>query len=406
MRIIEPGSLPPIGIIPEYMYAQVLRKSRYGEPINAFKIEEIKIPHIKEDEVLVAVMSAGINYNSIWAAKAYPLDMISLMQNRGDSEEDFQILGSDCAGIVYQKGSKVQQVELGNEVVIQGGWYNKLEDHNIKGGDPTVSKSFRAWGYETNYGAYAQFCVVKDFQCLPKPKHLSWDEAAVYMVSGVTAYRMLHHYIPNNIKPDNIVLIWGGSGGLGSMAIQLVKEAGGIPVAVINSEAKKEFCEKLGAKTLNRSNYHHWNAINSNDVLPENQEIWRQKALPFLQDLLKITNGKYPDIVIEHPGESTFPTSLFVCKKEGMVITCAGTTGYLGSFDLRYLWLHNKRIQGSHYANEQECKNLNTMVTQRIINPVLSGYTTFEKLPTALQQMANNNHQPGSMAVRIGSLMS
>ena len=69
MRIVEPGSLPPIGIIPEYMYAQVLRQNRYGEPKNALQIEEIKIPEIKDDEVLIAVMSAGLNYNSVWAWK-------------------------------------------------------------------------------------------------------------------------------------------------------------------------------------------------------------------------------------------------------------------------------------------------------------------------------------------------
>ena len=402
MRIVEPGTLPPIGIIPEYMYAQVLRQKRYGEPINAFQIEEIKIPEIKEDEVLVAVMSAGLNYNSVWASKAYPLDMIELLQKRGDSTDDFHILGSDCSGIIYKVGNKVKNVLVGDEIVIQGGWYDKNEEHNLKGGDPTVSKSFRAWGYETNYGSYAQFCVVKDFQCLPKPKHLSWDEAAVYMVCGVTAYRMLFHYTPHSLKPNDIVLIWGAAGGLGSMAIQLVKNAGAIPVGVVNSEAKRQFCQNMGVLTLKRSDYTHWGPLLSEDLKPENQEIWRGKVKPFVKDLLKLTDGRYPNIVMEHTGEDTFATSLYVCDKEGMVVTCAGTSGYLGSFDLRYLWLYNKRIQGSHYANREECAQLNELVANKKVNPVLSGHSSFSKLPSALQDMLENKLLPGSMAIRIG----
>ena len=402
MRIVEPGTLPPIGIIPEYMYAQVLRQNRYGEPKNAFQIEEIKIPEIKEDEVLIAVMSAGLNYNSVWAAKAYPLDMIDLMQKRGDSTDDFQILGSDCSGIIYKVGSKVKDVKVGDEIVVQGGWHDKNEEHNLKGGDPTVSRSFRAWGYETNYGSYAQFCIVKDFQCLPKPKHLTWDEAAVYMVSGVTAYRMLNHYSPHTVKKGDVVLIWGASGGLGSMAIQLVKNAGAIPVGVVNSEVKRQFCQNMGALALIRSEYEHWGPLLSEELKPENQHFWRVKAKAFVKDLLKLTEGRYPNIVLEHTGEDTFPTSLYVCDKEGMVVTCAGTSGYLGSFDLRYLWLYNKRIQGSHYANPEECKTFNNMVINKSVSPVLSGYSSFSHLPLALQDMSENKHLPGSMAVRIG----
>ncbi len=402
MRILKPGTLPPIGIVPEYMYAQVLRQNRYGEPINAFQIEEIKIPEIKEDEVLIAVMSAGLNYNSVWAAKAYPLDLIELMQKRGDSVDDFQILGSDCCGIIYKIGNAVNSVQIGDEVVVQGGWYDKKEAHNLQGGDPTVSKSFRAWGYETNYGAFAQFCVVKDFQCLPKPNHLSWDEAAVYMVSGVTAYRMLFHYFPHSLKTNDIVLIWGAAGGLGTMAIQLVKNAGAIPVGVVNSEAKRQFCQNMGVSTLKRSDYEHWGPLLSDDLKPENQEIWRGTVKPFVKDLLKLTSGRYPNIVLEHSGEDTFATSLYVCDKEGMVVTCAGTSGYLASFDLRYLWLHNKRIQGSHYANREECVLLNELVINKKVNPVLSGHSNFSKLPSALQDMSENKLFPGSMAIRIG----
>ncbi|MFI5171703.1 MAG: alcohol dehydrogenase catalytic domain-containing protein, partial [Chitinophagales bacterium] len=325
MEIVEVGSLPPLGIIPEFMYAQVLRPKRYGPPSSAFEIEKIKTPEIAPDEVLVAVKSAGLNYNSVWAALAYPVDMIALMNKRGDSAEKFQILGSDCSGIIYKVGDEVTDLNVGDEIVVQGGWYDKNEMHNLNGGDPTVSKTFRAWGYETNFGAYAQFCKVKGFQCLPKPPHLNWDEAAVYMVSGVTAFRMLHHYAPHIVKSGDVVLVWGGAGGLGSMAIQLVKAAGAIPIAVVNSRSKQKFCDEMGVASLNREDYNHWGPLSPEALTPEKQDIWRNRAKPFFKDLLKLTNGRLPRIVIEHPGESTLPTSIYVCDTEGMVVTCAGT---------------------------------------------------------------------------------
>lgn len=402
MNIIPLGTQPDINNIPQNMLAMTVRAERYGEPKQAFKMEEVPVPEIAADEVLIAVMAAGLNYNSVWAARAYPIDMLELMHLRGDSDLPYHILGSDASGIVCKVGEKVKNVVPGDAVVVQGGWYNENDEDVRNGIDPTISKSFRAWGYETNFGGYAQFCKVKYFQCLPKPEHLNWDDAATYMVSGVTAYRMLHHYTPHTLKEDDVVLIWGGSGGLGSMAIQLTKAAGAIPIAVVNSADKAAYCQQLGALTINRSDFDHWGALQSTDVLPESQEIWRNKAKQFNKKLLQLTNGKAPNIVIEHPGEDTWPTSLYVCARDGMVVTCAGTSGYLGSFDLRYLWLQNKRIQGSHYANPQECINFNNLVQQKVISPLRGATYSFEELPDALQLMHMNKLNPGSVAIRIG----
>ena len=85
------------------------------------------------------------------------------------------------------------------------------------------------WGYETNWGSFAQFTKVQAHQCLPKPPHLTWEEAAAYMLVGATAYRMLHGWPPNVVAPGEPVLIWGGAGGLGSMAIQIARAAGARP---------------------------------------------------------------------------------------------------------------------------------------------------------------------------------
>lgn len=401
MEIVQLGNLPPLGEVPQHMYAQTLRQNRYNIPAKAFGIETVKVPEIKDDEVLIGVMAAGLNYNSVWAATGYPMDMIQLMQLRKETEVDFHVVGSDCSGIVYKTGSKVKNVSVGDEVVIQAGWYESEDPWVKKGGDPVDAPTARAWGYETNWGSFAQFCKVKDFMCLPKPKHLGWDEAAVYMLSGATVYRMLLKYEPHVVRPGDVVLIWGGAGGLGTMAIQVVKMAGGIPVAVVNSEDKKKFCEEMGALAINRTDYDHWGALSSTMLKPEEQEIWRSKAKKFLKKIAELTGGKLPRIVLEHPGEETMPTSLYVCDRNGMVVTCAGTSGYLASFDIRYLWLQRKRIQGSHFAHPVECAEFNQLMIDKKLHPVLTQTVALADLPIALQQMQDNLHK-GNTALRIG----
>lgn len=401
MEIVEIGTLPPLGVVPEYMYAQVIRQSRYGLPQDAYKIEKIKIPELKDNEVLVAVMAAGLNFNSIWAGRGYPIDMIQLIQLRKDSTDDFQIAGSDCSGIVYKIGSKVKNVKVGDEVVMQAGWYDEEDPWVKNGGDIELAPSVRAWGYETSWGTFAQFCLAKYFQCLPKPKHLSWEKAAVYMLSGATSYRMLYKYDPHVVKKGDVVLIWGGAGGLGTMAIQLVLLAGGIPVAVVNTEEKRKYCEGMGALVIDRTQFDCWGAMTSEMLTPERQKEWQGKSKLFLKKILEITGGKLPRIVFEHSGEQTMAVSLFVCDKDGMVVTCAGTTGYLGTFDIRYLWLLRKRIQGSHFADVEECIEFNNLITEGKINPVLASTVSFEELPNALQIMYENKHK-GNTAIKVG----
>jgi crotonyl-CoA carboxylase/reductase len=401
MQTIEIGTLPPLGELPEYMYAQTLKQNRYNIPSKAFEIEKVKVPDIKEDEVLIAVMAAGLNYNSVWAATGYPIDMIQLMQLRKETDVDFQIIGSDCSGIVYKVGANVKNVFVGDEVVIQAGWWESEDPYMKNGGEACFAPSARAWGYETSWGSFAQFCKVKHFMCLPKPKHLHWDEAAVYMLSGATVYRMLCKYEPHTVKPGDVVLIWGGAGGLGTMAIQFTKLGGGIPVAVVNSDDKKEFCEAMGALTINRSDYDHWGGLESDMLKPEAQDIWRGKAKKFLKKIMELTGGKLPKIVLEHPGEATMPTSIFVCDRNGMVVTCAGTSGYFGSFDIRYLWLQRKRLQGSHFAEPYECQEFNQLVIDKKINPVLGQTVSFRQIPTALQEMYENTHK-GNIAIKVG----
>lgn len=149
------------------------------------------------------------------------------------------------------------------------------------------------------------------------------------MLVGATAYRMLMGWSPNTLRPNDVVLIWGGSGGLGSIAIQIAREHGAIPIAVVSSDDKAEFCKRLGARgCINRRNFSHWGIPPHWKDIP-GQAKWAESARRFGSAIWEIVGERRnPSIVFEHPGEDTIPTSVFVCDTGGMVVTCAGTTGY------------------------------------------------------------------------------
>lgn len=402
-EIVPIGELPPLGIIPKKMYAQVIREERFGDPIKAFQIEEIEVPEPGPREVLVAVMAAGVNYNNVWAALGYPLNIISARNKQGEKEK-FHIGGSDASGIVYKVGSEVKNVKVGDHVVVHCGQWKHDDPWVLAGKDPMLAPSQRIWGYESNWGSFAQFTLVQDHQCLPKPKHLTWAEAASYMLVGATAYRMLHHWEPNTVKSDDVVLVWGGSGGLGSMAIQIAKAAGATVVAVVSEDSKIDYCKKLGADgVINRKHFNHWGALTSDINKPEVFADWVKKVREFGKAIWDITNKRNPTIVFEHPGESTIPTSIYVCETGGMVVICAGTTGYNATVDLRYLWMRQKRLQGSHFANDDNARDFNQLVLDKKIDPCLSKVFKFEETGSCHQLMKENKHPSGNMAILVGA---
>ena len=403
-QIYEIGEVPPIGHVPSQMYAQVIRAERFGEPKRAFKVEKVDVPELRPDEALVYVMAAGINFNNVWAALGSPVNVIAARQKAKSDMADFHIGGSDASGIVYAVGRDVKNVKVGDRVVIHCGTWDRDCPAVRAGEDPMYDPSFKIWGYETNWGSFAQFTRVQAHQCMPKAKHLTWEEAAAPTLVGATAYRMLMGWAPHTVRPNDVVLIWGASGGLGSMAIQIVKAEGGIPVGVVGDDRKIDFCMKLGAKgCINRKNFNHWG------MMPHWKETaaynkWVAGCRAFGQAIWDIVGERRnPRIVFEHPGEDTVPTSIFVCDTGGMVVICAGTTGYNAVVDLRYLWMRQKRFQGSHFANDEQSYAFNQLVIEGKIDPCLAKTYRFEEIPETHQALYENRAPEGKMVALVGA---
>jgi len=344
----------------------------------------------------VLVMAAGVNYNGIWAGLGQPISPFDV------HGQDFHIAGSDAAGIIWKVGDKVKNWKVGDEVVIHCN-QDDGDDEECNGGDPMFSPTQRIWGYETGDGSFSQFTKVQAQQLMPRPKHLTWEESACYTLTLATAYRMLFGHHPHELKPGQNVLVWGASGGLGSFAIQLINTAGANAIGVISEEDKREFVMSLGAKgVINRKDFDCWGQLPT--VNTDAYKKWFGEVRKFGKAIWDITGkGNNVDFVFEHPGEATFPVSTFVVKRGGMVVFCAGTTGYNITFDARYVWMHQKRIQGSHFAHLKQAAQANTLVIERRIDPCMSEVFSWADIPLAHTMMRQNKHKPGNMAVLVSA---
>jgi crotonyl-CoA carboxylase/reductase len=400
--LYEIGTLPPIGEVPKQMHAQLVRPDRYGEPEKAIQDEVIDVPGLGPHDALIMVMAAGVNFNNVWAARGIPVD-VTKTQARWGEPTDFHIVGSDASGIVYAVGSEVTNVQVGDRVIVHAGQWDPEDPWVSGGGDPGLAASFRVWGYDTCWGSFAQYCKVQAHQCLPKADHLTWEEAAAPTLTGATAYRMLHGWPPNTVQPGDVVLVWGGSGGLGSLAIQLVTLAGGRAVAVVSSQEKGEYTKGIGAVGfINRKDFSHWGVPPRwND--PE-WKTWFEGAKAFGKAIWDVLGEKTsPRIVFEHPGEDTIPTSNFVCDRGGMIVICAGTTGYDTVIDVRYLWYMQKRYQGSHLFNDDQAAAFNDLVRERKVTTTLGHTYDYSESGLVHQLMADGKLPEGNVAVLINA---
>ncbi len=383
---VEPGELP------KTMSAWVIRQEREGEPVDAFQMEEIEVPEPGAFEVIVRVMAAGVNFNNVWAALGTPVSVF-----RYHPDEEHHIGGSDGAGIVWKVGEGVTRWKPGDEVVLHCNQAS-YEDPEVHGLDPLAAPSQKIWGYETSWGSFAQFTKVQAQQLLPKPKNLAWEEAASYGLTYFTAFRMLMDQC--QLQPGDRVLIWGAAGGLGVFATQLCKLAGADAVGVVSSTEKGELVKQLGAVDyIDRNEFA--GMMRKGGESPDEEKARFAVSRDFAKRVKQIL-GDAPDIVFEHVGKATFPTSVFVVRPFGKVVICGATSGFDLDFDVRYLWMRQKQIIGSHFANAWQANKANQLIEQGKIRPVLWQTMPFEDVANAHQLLRENKHL-GKISILVGA---
>jgi crotonyl-CoA reductase len=367
-------------------------------PSISIEMEDVDIPHIHNDnEVLVRIKSSSVNFNTVWSCLRRPKDPFSLLadhirRNPSDKHHnlDYFIPGSDASGIVVQIGAAVIDFKEGDEVIIHCG---VISDSDCTLPDPMLSKSQSIWGYETNYGAFAEYTIVKSSQLLKKPKNLDFISAGSNLLTLGTAYRMLISDNGLKIKKSETCLIWGASGGLGVFAIQICLAVGAIPVCVVSDENKAQFCRAIGAKHIIICDRKSQNSFIDQSGKPIYMN-WRK----FSQQLHNELGEDRVDCVFEHIGKSVFALSIFMLKRGGRLVTCAATSGFDALIDIRFVWMEMKRIIGSHFCNPNEAKEALNMLSLGEIKHSPSEIINFSDIPDGLDSLYHGNSK-GKLAI-------
>ena len=362
------------------------------DPRKSLHLDEVALPELGPGEAFVAVMASAINYNTVWTSIFEPVATFGFLERYGrmsplSKRHDlpYHVVGSDLSGVVLKTGVGVHSWKPGDEVVahclsveLEG-----PDGHN----DTMLDPEQRIWGFETNFGGLAEIALVKSNQLMPKPRHLTWEEAASPGLVNSTAYRQLVSRNGAGMKQGDNVLIWGASGGLGGFATQYALNGGATPVCVVSNDEKAQVCRAMGAElVINRSaeDFRFWK-----DEHTQDQKEWRRLGAR----IRELTGGEDVDIVFEHPGRETFGASVFAARKGGTIVTCASTSGYLHEYDNRYLWMNLKRIIGSHFANYRESWEANRLIAKGMIHPTLSSTYPLEEVGQAALDVHRNTHQ-------------
>ena len=361
------------------------------DPRKSLHVGDVPTPELAPDEAYVAVMASSINFNTVWTSIFEPVSTFGPMARLARESEwakrhdrDYQVVGSDASGVVLRVGAAVRNWKPGDRVTVH---CNHVDDQDQSAhNDSMLAANQRIWGYETNFGGLADLTVVKANQLMPKPTHLSWEEAAVNALCNSTSYRMLVSKNGAQMKQGDVVLIWGATGGIGAYAVQYVLNGGGIPVGVVSSPDKAKILHEMGCEAVidrKSANYRFFD-----DDGNHNEKEWRRLGSD-IRDLV----GEDPDIVFEHPGRSTFGASMYVAKRGGTVVTCAATSGFMMEFDNRHFWMRLKNLVGSHFANYQESWQANRLIAKGMIHPVISQTFALENVGEAAYQVHHNMHE-------------
>jgi crotonyl-CoA reductase len=366
--------------------------TRDKDPRRSLHLDDVPLPELAPGEALIAVMASSINYNTVWTSIFEPVSTFGFLDRYAKSRADgkrhdlpYHVIGSDAAGVVLRTGPGVQAWKPGDRVVAHC-LSVELESplgHN----DTMLDPEQRIWGFETNFGGLAELAIVKSNQLMPKPAHLTWEEAASPGLVNSTAYRQLVSRNGAGMKQGDVVLIWGASGGLGSYATQYAVNGGAIPVCVVSSPEKADLCRAMGAElVIDRSaeGYKFWK-----DEHTQDPKEWQRLG----KRIRELTGGDDADIVFEHPGRETFGASVYVTRKGGTIATCASTSGYMHEYDNRYLWMSLKRIIGSHFANYREAHESNRLIAKGMVHPTVSKVFPLEQAGQAAYEVHCNAHQ-------------
>jgi NADPH:quinone reductase-like Zn-dependent oxidoreductase len=290
--------------------------SQHGGP-DVLKVADVADPQIKANEVLIDVRACALNHLDVWVRNGLPGIKVPLPH----------ILGNDVAGVVREVGELVTWVKAGDEVMIQPGVSCGHCPECLAGRD-NMCDEYDIIGYRRD-GGYAELLAAPGANVIPKPKNLSWPEAAALPLVTLTAWHML--VTQARVQPGEDVLVHAAGSGVGSLGIQIAKLYGARVITTASSDEKLAKARELGA----------------DEFVNYTQDEWPKQVR-------KLTNGRGVDVVFEHTGAATWPGSIVSLKKGGRLVTCGATSGYDARTDLRQVFYRHLTILGSMMGSKAE----------------------------------------------------
>ncbi|HEU4605191.1 MAG TPA: zinc-binding dehydrogenase [Nitrososphaera sp.] len=337
------------------MKAAVFREYN-KDPTQVVKIEDIDVPKIKPNEVLIKVESASYNYNDLWAIWGEPVKTPLP-----------HISGSDVAGTVVEVGSDVLKLKVGDRVASHSNMSCRVCEACTSGREYDCAER-TIWGFQTGplWGGFAQYTHLPEVNVVKIADNVSFDDAAAVSMVGMTSWHMLVGRA--KIKPGQLVLIMGGGSGVGMVGIQIAKLYNCTVIATAGNKDKMDKCLGLGA----------------DHVVNHREADWYKKV----REINKKLGQSGVDVVFEHIGKATFPQEVGLLKMGGTLVATGATTGYDSTIDLRFLFFKGTNLLGSTQGTKAELEDVMHWVSKGKIKPVIDTVLPFSDMVKGHVMMA------------------
>jgi NADPH:quinone reductase-like Zn-dependent oxidoreductase len=342
------------------MKAAVIRENG---GLDVVRVDDIPDPKPAPDEVLVRIRYAGLNHLDIWVRKGRP----------GMQVQWPHVLGSDGAGVIEAVGSEVKHLKAGDAVVVYPG-LGCGHCEACERGEKSLCPQFGIVGMNRP-GTFAQYVALPAANVFQKPLRLSEEEAGGFVLSHLTAWRML--MTRAQLKPGETVLIHGVGGGVALCALQFAKLAGAEVIVTSSSADKLEQAKRLGA-----------------------DETINYKTDNVAHRVKELTGGRGVDVAVDSTGAATFPLDLACLAKGGRVALCGVTTGAGAEADLRAIYWNQLTILGSTLGSVGDLREMFRAVTVARLKPVIDEVFPLARVHDAMERM-ETGRQFGKIVLHI-----
>ena len=332
------------------------------------ELRNIPEPVPKPNEVIFRVKAASLNYDDIWGMRGKPL-AVPLPH----------ISGTDAAGEVTAIGDNVKNIKVGDRIVSHGNMSCRVCAACTDGREYDCRRR-KIWGFETGplWGGYCEITHLPEINVLKIPDNVSYEEAAAASMTLLTSWHMLVGRA--KIKPGQIVLIMGGSSGVGIFGIQIAKLYGCTVIATASPD-KLEKLKELGADY----------------AVDHRKEDWHKEVRAITKE---ITGTAGIDVIFEHIGGSHFNKELTLLKYGATLVTTGATTGYDVPVDLRHIFFKGINILGSTQGTRAELEQGFYWMGQGKIKAIIDSVYTFDDAVSAHKKMLNGKGLVGKIILK------